>query len=105
MRGDIELTTPAGKVYRLGEDPAVLIVRPRGLHLPEKHLYIDGVPISASLFDFGLNLFIAYPRRGRWVNVPTITCQSWNTTWKHDSGQMSLSLPNRSSTLKKARLR
>jgi len=57
MRGDIELTTPAGKVYRLGEDPAVLIVRPRGLHLPEKHVYIDGVPISASLFDFGLNFF------------------------------------------------
>ena len=57
MRGDIELTTPEGKVYRLGEDPAVLIVRPRGLHLPEKHLYIDGAPISASLFDFGLNFF------------------------------------------------
>ncbi|MEN8761262.1 MAG: malate synthase A [Thiogranum sp.] len=57
VRGDIELTTPEGKEYRLGENPAVLIVRPRGWHLPEKHLYIDGVPISAALFDFGLNFF------------------------------------------------
>ena len=57
VRGDIELTTPEGKEYRLRENPAVLIVRPRGWHLPEKHLYIDGAPISASLFDFGLNFF------------------------------------------------
>ena len=57
VRGDIELTTPAGKEYRLKNNPAVLIVRPRGWHLPEKHICIDDVPISASLFDFGLNFF------------------------------------------------
>ena len=57
MRGDIHLATPEGKEYRLRENPAVLIVRPRGWHLPEKHLHIDGVAISASLFDFGLNFF------------------------------------------------
>jgi len=55
--GDIELTTPEGKEYRLSENPAVLIVRPRGWHLAEKHLHIGGVPISAALFDFGLNFF------------------------------------------------
>jgi malate synthase len=53
----IELTTPEGKDYRLNEETAVLIVRPRGWHLPERHVLVDGEPMSASLFDFGLYLF------------------------------------------------
>jgi malate synthase len=53
----IELTTPEGKEYRLEDETAVLIVRPRGWHLPERHVLVDGEPISASLFDFGLYLF------------------------------------------------
>jgi malate synthase len=53
----IELTTPEGKEYRLQDETAVLIVRPRGWHLPERHVLVDGKPISASLFDFGLYLF------------------------------------------------
>ena len=44
------------KHYRLGDDPAVLLVRPRGWHLPEKHVLVDGEPVSASLFDFGMYL-------------------------------------------------
>ena len=43
--------------YRLDDETAVLIVRPRGWHLPERHVLVDGSPISASLFDFGLYLF------------------------------------------------
>ena len=46
-----------GKSYRVGEDPATLVVRPRGLHLNEKHLSVDGAEISGSLFDFGLYFF------------------------------------------------
>ena len=46
-----------GKQYRLNEKTAVLIVRPRGWHLPERHVTVDGEPISASLFDFGLFFF------------------------------------------------
>ena len=46
-----------GKQYRLNEKTAVLIVRPRGWHLPERHVLVDGEPISASLFDFGLYFF------------------------------------------------
>ena len=46
-----------GKTYRLGEETATLIVRPRGWHLPERHLLVDGEPVSASLFDFGLAFF------------------------------------------------
>lgn len=45
------------KRYRLGDRLATLVVRPRGWHLVEKHLLIDGRPISASLFDFGLYFF------------------------------------------------
>ncbi len=43
-----------GKAYRLGESLATLLVRPRGWHLVERHVEIDGAPASASLFDFGL---------------------------------------------------
>ncbi|HLH46325.1 MAG TPA: malate synthase A, partial [Acidimicrobiales bacterium] len=56
VRGTIELTTP-DKSYRLVDDPATLVVRPRGWHLPERHFQVDGRPMSAALFDFGLYLF------------------------------------------------
>ncbi|RKY21483.1 MAG: malate synthase A [Planctomycetota bacterium] len=58
VRRRIEYTHPtSGKRYQLNDDPAVLLVRPRGWHLPERHLLVDGEPVSASLFDFGLYLF------------------------------------------------
>ncbi len=50
----ISFTNPDGKVYKLNEKMATLLVRPRGWHLPEKHVTVDGRPISASLFDFGV---------------------------------------------------
>ena len=53
----IDFTSPDGKRYRLNERVAVLMVRPRGWHLVEKHALVDGKPISASLFDFGLYFF------------------------------------------------
>jgi malate synthase len=46
-----------GKRYRLNDRVATLMVRPRGWHLEEKHVFVDGQPVSASLFDFGLFLF------------------------------------------------
>ncbi|MBA0125032.1 malate synthase A [Haloechinothrix sp. YIM 98757] len=55
--GDIDFSTDGGKRYRIGDDPATIVVRPRGWHLVEKHVRIDGRPISASLFDFGLYFF------------------------------------------------
>ena len=57
MRGEITYTSPEGKRYEVCEKPAVLMVRPRGWHLVEKHFLVDGEPISASLFDFGLFFF------------------------------------------------
>lgn len=53
----IGFTSPEGKRYELNEQIAVLTVRPRGWHLSEKHVLVDGQPISASLFDFGLYFF------------------------------------------------
>jgi malate synthase len=55
---EIDYTDPqTGREYRLGDQTAVLFVRPRGWHLPEKHMTVDGVPMSGSLFDFGLYFF------------------------------------------------
>jgi malate synthase len=54
----LEYKDPAsGKQYALGQNPAVLLVRPRGWHLPEPGLTVDGAPISGALFDFGLYFF------------------------------------------------
>lgn len=57
-RGTIEFTdAKSGKEYRLNKNHSVLLVRPRGLHMKEKHLTLNGAYVSASLFDFGLYLF------------------------------------------------
>ena len=57
VRREIELTTPEGKHYELNDEIATLLVRPRGWHLVEKHVLVDGQPVSGSLFDFGLFFF------------------------------------------------
>jgi malate synthase len=57
IRRTIEFQSPEGKAYRLKDQVAVLFVRPRGWHLAEKHLLVDGEPVSGGLFDFGLYLF------------------------------------------------
>ncbi len=57
VRRTLEFTSPEGKAYRLNPATATLLVRPRGWHLVEKHVTLDGVPMSGSLFDFGLYLF------------------------------------------------
>lgn len=57
INGTISFTNPAGKKYQLKENPATLIVRPRGWHMLEKHILVDGEPMSASIFDFGLFFF------------------------------------------------
>lgn len=53
----ISFKNEAGKEYKLNEKTAVLMVRPRGWHLPEKHVLVDGEVMSGSLFDFGLFFF------------------------------------------------
>jgi malate synthase len=58
VRRSITYADPAtGKQYKLNEKIAVLFVRPRGWHLEERHVLVDGEPMSASIFDFGLYFF------------------------------------------------
>src|SRR5262245_27726035 len=57
VKGTIDYTAPDGKMYRLNDETAVLFVRPRGLHLVEKHVLVGEDAIPASLFDFGLFLY------------------------------------------------
>ncbi len=57
VRRTLTFTSPEGKRYALADRTATLLVRPRGWHLPEKHITVDGRLISASLFDFGLYFF------------------------------------------------
>ncbi len=57
VRRELAYESPEGKSYQLHERVATLVVRPRGWHLVEKHFLVDGEPVSASLFDFGLYFF------------------------------------------------
>jgi malate synthase len=57
IRREIAFTGPEGKQYKLNEKTAVLLVRPRGWHLVERHFEVDGQPISGGLFDFALYMF------------------------------------------------
>ncbi len=56
-RRQIAYTSPEGKEYKLNDEIATLILRPRGWHLMEKHVKIDGEIVSGSMFDFGLSFF------------------------------------------------
>jgi malate synthase len=84
----IEFVDPgSGREYRLVDDPAILLVRPRGWHLPEQHLEVDGEPVSGSLFDFGLYVFRNHGRNGRYLYLPKLEshleARLWNDvfTW------------------------
>src|ERR1039457_4152226 len=57
IRRTISFSNPDGKQYELHEKTATLFVRPRGWHLYEKHMTVDGQPVSGGIFDFGLYVF------------------------------------------------
>ncbi len=56
VRRTLQVTTPE-RVYKINAQTATLVIRPRGWHLLERHVLVDGQPVSASLFDFGLAFF------------------------------------------------
>jgi malate synthase len=91
----------SGKRYRLDEKHAVLIPRPRGWHLEEKHVTIDGKPISGALFDFGLNFFHTAKERlargsGPYYYLPKVEshleARLWNDIFTHS--QKALGIPH-----------
>ena len=56
--GRLSFTDPdSGKQYAVGDDPAVLMVRPRGLHLPEEHVTVGHEPVAGAFFDFGMTVW------------------------------------------------
>jgi malate synthase len=86
VNGTIELTTPEGKHYRVGDNPAVLVVRPRGWHLPERHISIDGEPMSGALVDFGLFAFhnaraLQAQERGPYFYLPKLEAMEEAALW------------------------
>jgi malate synthase len=92
VEGSIEYTSPEGKVYRLAEETATLMVRPRGWQLVEKHLLVDGRPVSASLFDFGLSFFHNARRQMDAGTAPSfylpkleshVEARLWNDVFSH----------------------
>ena len=102
VRGTITHADPTkDKVYRLGPSPALLMVRPRGLHLPEKHLSVDGKAIPASLFDFGLFVFhnaaaLVAKGHGPCFYLPKLEshleARLWNDVFVHAQGALGLPL-------------
>jgi len=101
VRREIAYTTEEGRVYQLGPKPATLMVRPRGWHLEERHVEVDGRPISASLFDFGLFFFhnareLRARGTGPYFYLPKIEhyleARLWNDVFRWS--QAELGLPN-----------
>ncbi|MCC6441302.1 MAG: malate synthase A [Rhodanobacteraceae bacterium] len=87
VAGRIDYQSADGRQYRLNPDPAVLMVRPRGWHLDEKHLRVDGQAISASLFDFGLFVLhnagvLAQQQRGPFLYLPKLQGHAEAALWE-----------------------
>ena len=103
VAGTLDWMAPdGGRHYTLKpqDEQAVLIVRPRGWHLDEKHVTVDGAPMSASLFDAGLFLFhnaraLATRDRGPYLYLPKLECMEeaalWNAALAH--AERALGLP------------
>ena len=100
VRGTLAFESPEGKSYRLGEQVAQLVVRPRGWHLVESHVMVDGAPVSASLFDAGLYLFHNATERvargsGPYLYLPKLEshheARLWNDVFIH--AQAALGVP------------
>jgi malate synthase len=100
VRGTLTFESPDGKSYRLGDKVAQLVVRPRGWHLVESHVMVDGLPVSASLFDAGLYLFHNAAERvargsGPYLYLPKLEshheARLWNVVFVH--AQEALGVP------------
>lgn len=99
-RNTLSLTTEK-KTYSLNEEIATMLVRPRGWHLEERHITVDGAPMSASLCDFGLHIFhngkaLAESGKGPFFYLPKIEnyreARLWNDVFNY--AQAVLDIPN-----------
>jgi len=99
VRRTISFVSPEGKRYELKPEIATLMVRPRGWHLVEKHVVVDGAPVSGSLFDFGIFFFHnarAQVERGTgpYFYLPKLESHKearlWNDVFLHAQEQVGL---------------
>ena len=99
--GEMTFEQADGKRYALNDRIATLVVRPRGWHLVEKHVLVDGAPISASLFDFGMTFFHTARRHlerglGPYFYLPKLEshleARLWNDVFTH--AQERLGIPH-----------
>jgi malate synthase len=97
--GSIEFVSPEGKQYRVKQNPAVLVVRPRGWHLPERHISVDGEPMAGALVDFGLYVFhnarqLQARDRGPYFYLPKLEAMEeaalWNEVMSAAEGELDL---------------
>ena len=97
VRGTLAFDSPEGKIYRLGDKVAQLVVRPRGWHLVESHVMVDEVPISAALFDAGMYLFHNAAERvargsGPYLYLPKLEshheARLWNEVFIHAQSEL-----------------
>ncbi len=98
--GTIQWTAANGKEYRLNPETAVLMVRPRGWHMVESHVQVDGFPVPAALWDFGLYIFhnaraLIAKGHGPYFYLPKmqshLEARLWNDVFIH--AQQSLDIP------------
>src|SRR5215813_6383041 len=99
VRRTLTFTSPEGKRYQLNPTIATLLVRPRGWHLTERHVTVDGEAISASLFDFGLYFFhnvreLIARKTGPYFYLPKIEshleARLWNSVFLHVQAKLGL---------------
>jgi malate synthase len=101
VRGTIELTTPEGKQYRLKPDvkPAVIVMRPRGWHLDERHLTFDDKAAVGALVDFGLYFFhnakaLLERGSGPYFYLPKmeshLEARLWNDVFTHSQAELGI---------------
>ncbi len=87
VNGSLRFTSPEGKDYRVKANPAVLVIRPRGWHLPDKYFSIDGQPVSAALVDFALFAFhnarrLQQQERGPYFYLPKLESMEEAALWQ-----------------------
>ncbi len=97
VAGTIAYLSPDGREYRLREPRAVLMVRPRGWHLPEKHLQQEGRPVSAAIFDATLFCFhnaraLAGRGEGPFLYLPKLQCAEEAELWEEVLAALELRL-------------
>ena len=87
INGTIEFRSPEGKTYQVGDNPAVLVVRPRGWHLHDRFFSVDDAPMSAALVDFGLFVFhnaraLQRKDRGPYFYLPKLEAMEEAALWE-----------------------